>query len=138
MEFYKVPKTESNPDGKVFAVYMKTISLEHYVCDMFADDSAEAAAVNALGLTLRARLDRSRGKYAMLEGEIFNPERLLRIACEITDFKKEDFTGDEYKNGHCLLTVTADGVTNKYLVYDPALRNTLLTGIEKRMRRSRK
>lgn len=130
MEFYKVPKKESNPDGKRYAVYMKHLGMDHYVCDMVEGNTAEDAATNALGLTLRARLDRSQGKYAMLEGEIFNPDRLLRSACEITEYKREDFTGGEYHNGYSLLTITADGCTNKYMVFDSAKRNSLIKDIE--------
>ena len=109
MNFYKVQKNQSNPDSQRYAVYMTHDNKAHYVCDMTDGSFAEDAALNELGLTLRARLTRSKGKYAMLEGSIFNPERLLDAACEITDFSTEEFTGGDYKNGYTLLTIAADG-----------------------------
>jgi hypothetical protein len=65
----------------------------------------------------------------MLEGEVFNPERLLRSVCDITNHSKEEFSGGEYKHGYSLITVTADGVTNKYMVFDIALSNKLSSRI---------
>lgn len=133
MYFYRKPKENDNPDGKRFAVYMKLDS-EHYVCDMVDGDTADDIAANELGLTLRARLTRSKGKYAMLEGAIFNPERLLDSVCEISNFKTEEFVGGEYKRGYTLLTVTADGCTNKYMIYSGHLLDSLRGKIETRIK----
>lgn len=134
MEFYKKPKANGNEDGKRHAVYMEHERQDHYVCDMVDGDDEEAAAINSLGLTLRVRLTRSKGKYAMLEGEIFNPERLLRAACDVTDYKTKAFTGGEYKKGYTLLTVTADGCTNKYMIFDERILESLLKSIKTKMK----
>ena len=132
MNFYKVQKNQSNPDSQIYAVYMAHENKEHYVCDMADGSSAEDAALNELGLTLRARLTRSKGKYAMLEGSIFNPERLLDAACGITDFSTEEFTGGDYKNGYTLLTVTADGCVNKYMIFNRVMLDSLIKKLKAR------
>jgi hypothetical protein len=90
---------------------------EYYVCDYINEDTPEAKEINELGLTLRARLNRSRGEYAMLEGTIFNPTRLLDSIIKLTAFDVEKFTGSEYRDGHAILKVEADGCLNKYLIY---------------------
>lgn len=97
---------------------------------MVDGDTGEDTAANELGLTLRARLTRSKGKYAMLEGTIFNPERLLDSACGITGHMTEEFIGGEYKDGYTLLTVTADGCTNKYMIFSKFMLTTLLKRID--------
>jgi len=130
MKFTKKAKKENNPDGNIYAVYMTANSGEHYVCDMIDND--ESVAVNELGLTLRARLTRSNGKYAMLEGTIFNPTRLINAACKITDYNTEDFTGGEFKQGYTLLTVTADRCVNKYMIFCKSLLNTLLLELKQK------
>ena len=130
MHFFKTPKQENNPKNNIFAVYMEWDRNEHYVCDMVDSDTEEANAVNELGLTLRARLTRSRGKYAMLEGSIFNPERLLDAACGVTNYQKEEFTGGSYKRGYTLLTVTTDGCVNKYMIFSEALLKMLIKRLE--------
>jgi len=132
MYFIRTEKNQTNPGGAKYAVCMKLDGWEHYVCDMTDGNSAEDVSANELGLTLRARLVRSKGKYAMLEGTIFNPERLLDAACEITDFSTEEFTGGEYKNGYTLLTVTADGCVNKYMVFNKLMLETLTKKLKTR------
>ena len=129
MDFYKEPK-----EGGRYAVYISIDRKTHYVCDMTDGTSAEDTAVNELGLTLRARLTRSNGKFAMLEGSVFNPERLLKAACEITEFKKEAFTGGDYKSGYTLITVTADGCVNKYMVFSKRMLDSLTAGFETRVK----
>jgi len=106
----------------------------HYVCDMTDGNAAEDIASNELGLTLRARLTRSKGKYVMLEGTIFNPERLLEAACEITDFKKEEFIGGEYKDGYTLLIITADGCINKYMIFSKSMLTSLTSKLDARLK----
>ena len=133
MNFYKAQKNQNNPDSTKYAVYMKLNIAEHYVCDMSDGNTAEDVSLNELGLTLRARLTRSNGKYAMLEGAIFNPERLLDAACEITNFKKESFTGGDYKEGYTLLTVTADGCVNKYMIFSNVMLDLLVKRLETRL-----
>ena len=134
MNFTKVPKNQNNPDGAKFSVYLEYLGYKHYVCDMTDSTAAEDIAANELGLTLRARLTRSRGKYAMLEGTIFNPERLLDAACEITDYKKEEFTGGDYKDGYTLLTITADYCVNTYMIFDKKMLFDLVGKLEKRIK----
>ena len=117
MKFYK--KVKANSPANIFSVYMKTDKEQnHYVCDYIAEDTSEAQEVNELGLTLRSRLKRSRGIYAMLEGTIFNPERLLGIIVSFKSYDVESFTGKEYLDGHVVLKIEADGCVNKYLIYD--------------------
>ena len=125
--------TEESLNEKRYAVYMVLDNKEHYVCDMIDADSAEAAATNELGLTLRARLTRSKGWYAMLEGTVFNPERLLDSACEITEYSTDEFKGGNYKDGFSLLTVTADNCVNKYFVFSDVLLERLLNKIKGRL-----
>ena len=134
MKFTKIQKNQNPADGKKYAVYMNHENKEHYVCDMIDGSAAEDIALNELGLTLRARLIRSKGKYAMLEGTIFNPSRLLEAACEITDFQKEDFIGGDYKNGYTLLTVTADGCVNKYMIFNKSLADLLTKDFNARLK----
>ena len=135
MNFKKVQKNQNSPDGKgKYAVYMNHNGREHYVCDMTDGNTSEDIASNELGLTLRARLTRSKGKYAMLEGTIYNPERLLEAACEINDFKKEEFIGGEYKEGYTTLTITADGCVNKYMIFSWDLLTTLIKKLELRVK----
>ena len=138
MNFYKTKKGENNPDGKTYAVYLELDRNEHYVCDMVDGSTEEDTAVNELGLTLRSRLTRNHGKYAMLEGSIFDPERLLKAACEINDFKKEAFIGGEYKDGYTLLSVTADGCVNKYMIFSRYLLDSLVDKLETRIKKSAK
>lgn len=138
MNFYKTKKGENNPDGKTYAVYMELDKKEHYVCGMTDGSTAEDIASNELGLTLRSRLTRSSGKYAMLEGSIFDPERLLKAACEINDVKKEAFIGGDYKDGYTLLTVTADGCVNKYMIFSRYMLDSLVDKLEARIKKSAK
>jgi hypothetical protein len=135
MDFFRELKTENNPDGNHYLVYVANPDTrgKHYVSEMIDDDSAAAAKANEIGLTLRARLDRSGGKYAMLEGSIFNPTRLLRIVCSVTEYDVKSFTDGIYKSGHNLLTVKADGCVNKYLVYNDRLLRELVDTIEYKM-----
>jgi hypothetical protein len=107
---------------------------EHYVCDLVVSDAAEDIAANELGLTLRSRLTRSKGRYAMLEGSIFDPERLLKAACGITGYKKDVFTGGEYKKGYTLLTITADGCVNKYMIFSALLLESLTKSLDQRIK----
>ena len=117
MKFYKVLK--NNAPVNHYAVYVEiNYQEEHYICDYIGEDTPEAKVVNELGLTLRSRLVRSKGKYAMLEGTIFNPCRLAKIIIDLKSFDFKSFKGSEYKSGHTLLTVEADGYINKYLIYD--------------------
>ena len=134
MYFRKEFQTENNPDGKHYSVYMELSGRTHYVCDLISDGGEDAASVNNLGLTLRARLTRSKGSYAMLEGEVFNPNRLLEAACDITAYSVDPFIGGKYKDGYTLLTVTADGCVNKYLVFSEATLKTLVNQIKKRVK----
>ncbi len=132
MRFHREPKTENNPDLTQHSVYMVDASGRgHYICDMIDGDTPEALAVNTLGLTLRARLTRSKGAYAMLEGEVFNPNRLLDAACTVTDYTVEPFKGDVYKDGYTLLTVNADGCVNKYLIFTDSLLRALERSLKK-------
>ena len=133
MNFYKNPKKDDKT-GKAFSVYMENNGSAHYVCDMIGSSAKEDIAVNELGLTLRARLTRSKGKFAMLEGTIFDPERLLKSACEITGYEKEVFSGGEYMAGYSLLTITADGCVNKYMVFSNTLLNTLINNLEAKIK----
>ena len=126
MLFYK--KEKSAKKG-VYPVYMENNSADYYVCDMVDGDTEEAKTANELGLTLRARLVRSKGKYAMLEGTIFNPERLMDSCCSISDFKNEKFEDKDCK----LLTITADNCTNKYLIFCPVLLKELLEEIDSKI-----
>ena len=134
----KFNKAQKNQDGKTYAVYMTLESKTHYVCDITDGSTAEDIASNELGLTLRARLTRSNGKYAMLEGAIFNPDRFLDAACEITDFKKEDFIGGEYEDGYTILTVTADGCENKYMIFSQSMLDTLTKKLDARLKSAAK
>ena len=136
MTFYRELRKGVSKDSGKYAVYMRIDNKDHYVCEM-TDGTAEGdLAVNEFGLTLRARLTRSRGAYAMLEGSIFNPNRLLDAACKITDFKKEVFEGGEYKNGYTLLTITADGCTNKYMIFGARTLEILTNELEKRIKQN--
>jgi hypothetical protein len=117
MVFKKMLKQKSSKDGKVFAVFMNHNKREHYVCDLYEGDTPEAAAANELGLTIRSRLLRSGGESAMLEGSIFNPSRLLDIVCAVTDYTAEKVEGFNNVKGYTLLTITADGCVNKYMVF---------------------
>jgi len=126
MNFKKVKK------GKKTLVYMQNGRKEQYVCEIVDDSTENAVAVNEHGLTLRARILRSKGQYAMSEGTIFNPRRLLDSACEITDHKTEEFKDADYKDGHTLLTITADGCINKYLIFSSVLLDELLKKIKSR------
>ena len=102
----------------------------HYVCDFIDDNSDEAKAANELGLTLRARLKRSKGEYAMLEGSIFNPKNLVEIVCNVTNYKTKEFKGGDYQEGYTHLTVTADGCTNEYLIFNGNVLEHLLKKIK--------
>jgi hypothetical protein len=132
MDFIKSKKTESNSSNRV-PVFMRLYNDYFYVCDMADSSDPEHVAVNELGLTLRARLVRSSGKYAMLEGTIFNPQRLIGAACEINDFKKEEVPGTDGKKGHTLLTVTADGCVNTYMIFDKSLLDSLTSKLALRL-----
>ena len=131
MEFTRTLKKENNPEGNVYSVLMRHNGRIYYVCEMIDGDTEEAAAVNELGLTLRARLVRSKGQYAMLEGTIFNPSRLLDAVCEITDYTKEDFVSGDDKEGYSLLSITADGCINKYMIFSTSLLDALISQINK-------
>ena len=126
INFYRETKKENNEDGRKYAVYMKLLGNEYYVCDMIEGNTAEDSIINELGLTLRARLIRSRGKYAMLEGTIFNPERLLKSICGTPTYKKEEFSNGEYKRGYTLLSINADGCENKYMIFDKTMLDSLV------------
>ena len=125
MKFFDITKKDAPPNH--FAVYMETSDhKEYYVCDYIIEDTPEAKETNELGLTLRARLNRSRGEYAMLEGTIFDPIRLLDSIVRLTAFDVEKFTGREYRDGHALLKVEADGCLNKYLIYKTSYLDKLV------------
>ena len=129
MIFFKATKKDAPANH--FAVYMEsTDHREFYVCDYINEDTPEAAAINELGLTLRARLERSKGSYAMLEGTIFNPYRLLDSIVDFKAFDVERFTGKEYRSGHALLKVEADGCTNRYLIYQKRTLDELTARLE--------
>lgn len=132
MTFFKEQINENNSGGRKYAVYMLNNGA-YYICDMIDGDSPGDVATNELGLTLRARLARSKGRYAMLDGTIFNPERLLDAACEINDFKKKEVSGGEKKKGYTLLTITADGCVNSYMIFDQYLLNTLTGKLNSRL-----
>ena len=133
MKFYRKPH-EDNPRGTNYAVYMESnYGRTHYVCEMTDESGDEAKAINELGLTLRARLTRSKGVYAMLEGSIFDPNRLLKSVCEISNYTVEPFIGGLYKDGYTLLTITADGCVNKYLIFSEPTLKTLVSSIKERM-----
>jgi len=104
---------------------------EHYVCDFIAEDTPGAQAANELGLTLRSRLLRSKGEFAMLEGTIFNPHRLLNIIVSLKAYDVERFTGNEYRDGHALLKIEADGCINRYLIYSSKTVDKLLDKLKK-------
>jgi len=130
MKFFKV--TKNNAPANHFARYMETPEhREHYVCDYIAEDTPEAQAANELGLTLRSRLLRSKGKYAMLEGSIFSPLRLLEIIVSLKAYDVERFTGKEYRDGHALLKIEADGCINRYLIYGDKTLDGLLEDLKK-------
>ena len=130
MQFHKKQKTGAIPDEKRYAVYMQQNGCpDKYVCDMVDGDGEEAAAINKLGLNLRTRLTRSQGRYAMLEGEIFDPERLVKAVCSVTSFETEAVK-DKTAKGHTRLTVTADGITNTYLVFDSSTLDSLIRKLE--------
>ena len=133
MNFYMIPKEEDILIKKSYSVYMENNSHHHYICDLIDDDSEKAKEVNELGLTLRARLTRSKGAFAMLVGVVFDPFRLLRAACDITSHKTEEFVGGQYKNGYTLLTIIADRCTNKYLVFDKSQLESLLKKIKEKV-----
>lgn len=78
-------------------------------------------------------MTRSNGVYAMLEGEIFNPDSLLRAACTITEYAVEPFIGGVYKDGYSLLTVVADGCVNKFRVFSELKLKELVNAIKVRM-----
>ena len=130
MDFYKVSKNNGNENH--FLVYMETRRhKEHYVCDYIAEDSPEADEANELGLTLRSRLLRSNGAFAMVEGTIFNPKRLLQIIVDLEDYSHEQYSGGIYRDSHSSLTVKADGCMNKYLLYDEITIKEIMEGLEK-------
>ena len=133
MVFQKTAKKENNPDGNLYTVQMRYGGRNYYVCQMIDGDTPEAAAVNELGLTLRARLVRSKGKYAMLEGTIFNPSRLLDAACEVTDYSKDYFVSGDSQKGYTLLSITADGCVNKYMIFDTVLLRALTSKLKNRI-----
>lgn len=130
MKFFKVIRNNAPPNH--FTVYMETGEhKEHYVCDFIAEDTPEAQAANELGLTLRSRLLRSKGEFAMLEGTIFNPHRLLNIIVSLKAYDVERFTGNEYRDGHALLKIEADGCINRYLIYSSKTVDKLLDKLKK-------
>lgn len=130
MKFFKIIK--NNAPGNHFTVYMESGEhKEHYVCDYIAEDTPEAQAANELGLTLRSRLLRSKGKYTMIEGNIYNPTRLLSIIVSLKAYDVERFTGNEYRDGHALLKIEADGCTNRYLIYSEKTLDGLLKDLRK-------
>jgi len=130
MKFFKVIR--NNAPANHFTVYMETGEhKEHYVCDFIAEDTPEAQAANELGLTLRSRLLRSKGEFAMLEGTIFNPHRLLNIIVSLKAYDVERFTGNEYRDGHALLKIEADGCINRYLIYSSKTVDKLLDKLKK-------
>lgn len=134
MNFYREPKTEKNPAGTRYSVYMQNNGKTHYVCDIDDGAGSDATAVNNLGLTLRARLTRSKGEYAMLEGEVFNPTRLLQSVCGITGHTVEPFMGGIYKDGYTLLTIKADGCVNKYLIFSDRKLRELVGSIKAKLK----
>jgi len=130
MKFFKVIRNNAPPNH--FTVYMETGEhKEHYVCDFIAEDTPRAQAANELGLTLRSRLLRSKGEFAMLEGTIFNPHRLLNIIVSLKAYDVERFTGNEYRDGHALLKIEADGCINRYLIYSSKTVDKLLDKLKK-------
>lgn len=133
MKFYRKPK-ENNPKGKSYVVYMELdYGKSHYVCDITDESGDEATAMNELGLTLRARLTRSKGVYAMLEGCVFDPKRLLKSVCGITDYTAEPKIGGIYKDGYTMLTIFADGCVNKYMIFSESTLKSLVSSIKERM-----
>ena len=60
---------------------------------------------------------------AMLEGTIFNPERLLKAICGTPTYK----SGGEYKSGYTLLSITADGCENKYIIFNQTMLESLVS-----------
>jgi len=122
MKFTKTQKTD-NPGESV--VFMHLRGVDYYVCDMVDNSNPNHVAINELGLTLRSRLARSNGKFAMLEGTIFNPERLLTAACAINDYQKKEIIGVNGKKGYTLLTITADDCVNTFMIFDKSLLGTL-------------
>ena len=124
MKFFKIVKKDSLDNH--YEVFMETREhKEHYVCEYIDVDTPEAKEINELGLTLRSRLLRSNGEFAMLEGTIFNPKRLMDVIVDLKSFEFEEFTGKEYRDGHSILTVEADGYINKYLIYSNKVVNEL-------------
>lgn len=134
MKFYREPKPEKNPDGTKYSVYMENDGRTHYVCDMTDGTDLEATAANTLGLTLRARLTRSKGDFAMLEGDVFDPARLLKSVCSITEHTLEPFKGGVYKDGYTLLTIRADGCVNKYLIFSERRLKDLVDSIKAKLK----
>jgi len=113
-----IKESKPNAHANHYAVYMSDAKhTAAYVCDYIAEDTPEAQKLNELGLTLRARLRRSNGVYAMLEGSIFNPDRLTSCIIDLCGFDVHYFKGGEYRDGYWFLSVEADGCVNKYQVY---------------------
>ena len=133
MVFSKTAKKENNPDGNVYSVQMRHNGRDYYVCEMIDSETPEAVAANELGLTLRARLVRSKGQYAMLEGTIFNPIRLLDAACEVTNYTKDYFVNGDSQEGYTLLTIMADECINKYMIFSSSLLSSLTSKLKNRM-----
>ena len=124
MYFFKEPK--ANAQANHYAIYISDRdATKQYVCDYIDDDSPEAGEINELGLTLRSRILRSNGKYAMLEGTIFNPYRLLDIIVNLNEYDVDR------NNGRILLKVTADGCVNQYLIFKERTLTELTDGLEK-------
>ena len=132
LNFGMEKRKDNNPDGTRYAVYVDRGENRHYVCDMVNAGTEEAVAVNELGLNLRTRLTRSEGRYAMLEGMIFDPFRLLKAACEIQDYETEEVKDDAFSKGHTLLTITADFCVNKYLIFSKIALDDLLSDLKDR------
>lgn len=135
MTFTKKANKEGSLNGKVFSVFMLRERKNRYVCDFIDDNTEEAAAVNELGLTLRARLNRSNGDFAMLKGSIFNPNKLLTAAMDIADYTIEQVAGGIEDAGHALLTVTADGCVNKYIIFNPITMTSLEKNLKARAKK---
>lgn len=130
MKFVLELKNNSSEDQEQYLVYMIDNGQTHYVCEMCEGIGGDAQKINDLGLTLRARLHRSRGKYAMLEGTVFNPLRLIGCICHLENYQTEDFVGGIYKSGYTKLTIIADHCVNIYLIFQRPYLNTLLNKLE--------
>ena len=108
MDFSLSRSNESTDSKQVLNVYAEIEGRKHWLGKMIAGLDDEAIKNNRECLNYKRRLQRSGGKYVMVEGSIFNPIKLMEIATIVSNFEEIAVSGGEYKNGYTELRITAD------------------------------